>query len=269
MRVSRSRCRSRCPTCATPFAPRTGGSAALPGRAPQAVEAAQGGRSTAFRSRSFTLAPDTAVGLTQHLGLSPRWLDHVPIGGASGVVSAAPRGACRAGGRRRRRRLRRRRHQPRRLLSPDARQLQPVRARRGLSVRLWRTELRSSPSSPRYYMRTLRRDARGLRQALRRPARPMRCRFPHALFKKPLTLEEYMAARPIADPFHLFDCVMPCAGADALPGDERGARAQARPAATRGCCGDHRAAQRLRRRSGAGARRLGASIATISTRRPA
>src|SRR3954451_7107870 len=36
---------------------------------------------------SFTLAPDTAIGLTQHLGLSPRWLDHVPFGGASGVVA--------------------------------------------------------------------------------------------------------------------------------------------------------------------------------------
>jgi acetyl-CoA acetyltransferase len=37
-----------------------------------------------------------------------------------------------------------------------------------------------------------------------------------ALFKKPLTLDEYMAARPIAEPLHLFDCVMPCAGADAF-----------------------------------------------------
>src|SRR6516164_1863262 len=36
---------------------------------------------------SFTLAPDTAVGLTQHLGVSPRWLDHIPMGGASGVVA--------------------------------------------------------------------------------------------------------------------------------------------------------------------------------------
>jgi acetyl-CoA acetyltransferase len=27
-------------------------------------------------------------------------------------------------------------------------------------------------------------------------------------------MEEYLAARPIADPLHLFDCVMPCAGAD-------------------------------------------------------
>src|SRR5204863_9762169 len=39
-------------------------------------------------------------------------------------------------------------------------------------------------------------------------------KFEHALFKKPLTLEEYLAARSIADPLHLFDCVMPCAGAE-------------------------------------------------------
>ena len=36
---------------------------------------------------SFSLSPDTAVGLTQHLGLSPRWLDHIPTGGASGVMA--------------------------------------------------------------------------------------------------------------------------------------------------------------------------------------
>src|SRR5439155_24547141 len=36
---------------------------------------------------SFTLAPDSAVGLTQHLGMSPRWLDHIPMGGASAIVS--------------------------------------------------------------------------------------------------------------------------------------------------------------------------------------
>ena len=39
---------------------------------------------------------------------------------------------------------------------------------------------------------------------------------PNAMFKKPLTLDEYMAARPISDPIHLFDCVMPCAGAEAF-----------------------------------------------------
>jgi acetyl-CoA acetyltransferase len=40
-----------------------------------------------FSLASFTAGPDTAIGLTQHFGLSPRWLDHVPLGGASGVVA--------------------------------------------------------------------------------------------------------------------------------------------------------------------------------------
>jgi acetyl-CoA acetyltransferase len=34
--------------------------------------------------------------------------------------------------------------------------------------------------------------------------------------KKKLTLEDYLTARPIADPLRLFDCVMPCAGAEAF-----------------------------------------------------
>jgi acetyl-CoA acetyltransferase len=37
---------------------------------------------------------------------------------------------------------------------------------------------------------------------------------PLALFKKPLVLDEYLDARLIADPLRLFDCVMPCAGAE-------------------------------------------------------
>jgi acetyl-CoA acetyltransferase len=39
---------------------------------------------------------------------------------------------------------------------------------------------------------------------------------PHALMKQKLTLDAYLAARPIADPIHLFDCTMPCAGAEAF-----------------------------------------------------
>ena len=34
---------------------------------------------------SFTLAPDTAIGLTQHLGITVRWLDYIPLGGACGA----------------------------------------------------------------------------------------------------------------------------------------------------------------------------------------
>ena len=37
---------------------------------------------------------------------------------------------------------------------------------------------------------------------------------PNALFKKPLTLDEYLDARVIAEPLYLFDCVMPCAGGE-------------------------------------------------------
>ncbi len=40
--------------------------------------------------------------------------------------------------------------------------------------------------------------------------------IPFAMMKKKLTLDEYMTARPISDPLHLFDCVMPCAGAEAF-----------------------------------------------------
>ncbi len=36
---------------------------------------------------SFSLAPDTAIGLTQHFGLSPRFIDYLPMGGASGILA--------------------------------------------------------------------------------------------------------------------------------------------------------------------------------------
>jgi len=39
---------------------------------------------------------------------------------------------------------------------------------------------------------------------------------PLALLRKPLTLDEYLSARPIAAPLRLYDCVMPCAGAEAF-----------------------------------------------------
>jgi acetyl-CoA acetyltransferase len=39
-------------------------------------------------------------------------------------------------------------------------------------------------------------------------------RNPLALLRGELTLADYLAARPIAEPHHLFDCVMPGAGAD-------------------------------------------------------
>jgi acetyl-CoA acetyltransferase len=41
-------------------------------------------------------------------------------------------------------------------------------------------------------------------------------RNPNSLFKKRLTMEDYLNAKPIADPLRLYDCVMPCVGGDAI-----------------------------------------------------
>jgi len=161
---------------------------------------------------SFTLTPDTAVGLTQHLGVSPRWLDHIPMGGASGVV--ALRRAARA------------------VQSGDAEIVACIAADTN-HVDSFRQMLGSFSQFARdavypygaggpnasfafltaHYMRTYgatREDFGKLCVAQRDNA----LKFPHALFKKPLTLDDYMRARPITEPLHLFDCVMPCAGAD-------------------------------------------------------
>jgi acetyl-CoA acetyltransferase len=163
---------------------------------------------------SFTLAPDTAVGVTQHLGLSLRWLDHIPMGGAAGMV--ALRRALRA------------------VQSGDATVVACVAADTN-HVDSFRATLGSFSQFARdavypygaggpnasfalltsYYMRAFgarREDFGKLCVAQRSNA----LSFPHALLKKPLTLEEYLNARPVAEPLRLFDCVMPCAGAEAF-----------------------------------------------------
>ena len=50
--------------------------------------------------------------------------------------------------------------------------------------------------------------------------------FPGALLGTPLTLEEYLAARPISEPLRLYDCVMRCCGAEGflVMSEERAAR---------------------------------------------
>ncbi len=163
---------------------------------------------------SFSLVPDTAVGVTQHLGLSPRWLDHVPTGGASGVMCL--RRAARA------------------VQSGDADIVACVAADTN-HVDSFRQTLGAFSDFARdatypygsggpnsvfamitaHYMRKFgarREDFGRIAVAQRQNA----LRNPNALFKKPLTLDQYMTARPIADPLHLFDCVMPCAGAEAF-----------------------------------------------------
>lgn len=163
---------------------------------------------------SFTLAPDTAVGLTEHFGLSPRWLEWIPTGGASGVM--AIRRAARA------------------IQAGDAEVIACIagdtnnaESFKGILENF--SEFSTTAVLPygglgpngvfamimRGYM-----EATGTARAdIGRVAVMQRtngAQNPLALLKKEITLEEYLNARPIAEPVHLLDCVMPCAGADGL-----------------------------------------------------
>jgi acetyl-CoA acetyltransferase len=163
---------------------------------------------------SFSLTPDTAVGVTQHLGLSPRWLDHIPTGGASGVM--ALRRASRA------------------VQSGDADIVLCVAADTN-HVDSFRNMLGSFSHFSRdatypygaggpnsmfafitdHYMRTYgatREDFGKIAVDQRTNA----LKNPNALFKRPLSIDEYLQAKAISSPIHLFDCVMPCAGAEAF-----------------------------------------------------
>jgi acetyl-CoA acetyltransferase len=163
---------------------------------------------------SFTLAPDTAIGVTQHFGLAPRWLDHIPLGGASGIV--ALRRAARA--------VQAGDAQVVACIAGDTNHVDSFRLTLANFSQFARDAVypygAGGPNASfafltAYYMRTYgatRQDFGKLCVAQRANA----LRFPHALFKKPLTIEEYLSARPIAEPLHLFDCVMPCAGGEAF-----------------------------------------------------
>ena len=161
---------------------------------------------------SFQLVPDTAVGVTQHLGVSPRWLDHIPMGGACGVVALrraaravqcgdADLVACLAG---------------------DTNHVDTFRKMLGSFSQYAQDAVypygSGGPNAnfaflTAHYMReygATREDFGKLCVAQRQNA----LANPHALFKKPLTIDEYLNARVITEPLHLFDCVMPCAGGE-------------------------------------------------------
>jgi len=165
-----------------------------------------------FCVSSFTLFPDTAVGLTQHLGLCPRWLDHIPMGGAGGVVAlrraarAVQAGdadivACVAGDTN---------HIDsfRNILSSFSRFAQDASYPYGFGGPNANFALLTDRYMQDYG--ATREDFGKICVAQRENA----LKNPNALMKKPLTLAQYLDARPIADPIALFDCVMPCAGSE-------------------------------------------------------
>jgi acetyl-CoA acetyltransferase len=173
---------------------------------------------------SFTLPPDSVVSLTEHFDLPVRWIEQIPLGGASGVV--ALRRAARA------------------IQCGDARIVACIGAdtnpKGAFGAMIARFSNFSADAAYPYgaagpngvfaliadaYMSRFGapREAFGhIAVSQRENARS----FPHALLRDPLTMGDYLTARRVAEPYRLFDCVMPCAGAEgflAMPVD----RAQA------------------------------------------
>jgi acetyl-CoA acetyltransferase len=162
---------------------------------------------------SFTLAPDSPISLVENLGLRLRWLEQVSVGGASGVV--ALRKAARA------------------IQSGDAEIVACIggdTANPQSFARLVSNFSQFSnaavypygaagPNAPfslitQHYM-----DMHGATRAdfgqIAVSQRYNANHYPGALFSnKTLSINEYLDARKIAGPLHLYDCVMPCAGAD-------------------------------------------------------
>lgn len=163
---------------------------------------------------SFSLQPDTAVGVTQHLGLQPRWLDHIPTGGASAVM--ALRRAARA--------VQAGDADVVACVAADTNHVDSFRQMLGGFSDFSRDATYPYGSGGPNAMFAFITAAYMARTGATREdfgrvcvdQRTNALAHGSTFFKKPLTLDEYLAARPIAEPIHLFDCVMPCAGAEAF-----------------------------------------------------
>ncbi len=161
---------------------------------------------------SFTLAPDSVASMTEYLDISPRWLEQIPMGGASGPV--ATKRAARA------------------VQSGDAEVVACIggdTASADTFVNLVERFSRFSTDAvypygaggpntvfamiTRHYMEQYgaqREDFGRICIAQRENA----LAAGRAMFNTPLSMKDYLGARPICDPLRLYDCVMPVAGAD-------------------------------------------------------
>lgn len=161
---------------------------------------------------SMALPPDNVTTLAEHFGIEARWLQQGMFGGASGICCML--------------------HAARAIQAGDAAAVAIVGADTFSVEAHLGTERNAGQRdymapwgygsangvfalATRLYMAahgTTREDFGRLAVAQRENA----TLNPNAIFRKPLTLEHYMAGRVIADPIHLFDCVYPCAGGDAI-----------------------------------------------------
>lgn len=163
---------------------------------------------------SFTLGPDHAVDLSVKCGLRLRWLMEDTNGGASGINMLQ--------------------HAARAIQCGDAENivivagdrmtgdvLQGISAEYNQATRDYVTPTGMVGPNPMFSLLTQRHmGAHGLTRAdygrLVVAQRRWASKNSGAVYRTPLTIHEYLDARPIAPPIHLFDCVPPVTGADAV-----------------------------------------------------
>jgi len=162
---------------------------------------------------SFSLGVDSVVSLTQHFSLSPRWIEQADMGGVSGLV--ALRRAARA------------------VQAGEAEVIACIggdgAAHRSFeqtaaNFSSWSIDAAfpygaGGPNAV-FSLITARymADFGATREDFARICLDQRYNANHyaqaLLGHKTLSLDDYLSARPIAGPVHLFDCVMPCAGGE-------------------------------------------------------
>ena len=162
---------------------------------------------------SFSLGADSAITVTQHLQITPRWIENAPYGGASGVM--AMRRAARA------------------IQCGDAEIVACIggdgAAHRSFEYTAANFSNFTIDASFPYgaggpntafsmITRNYMEQYGATREDFARISLDQRYNANHyapaLLGHKQLTLEQYLNARPIVGPLHLFDCVMPCAGGE-------------------------------------------------------
>ncbi|MEX2645970.1 MAG: thiolase family protein [Gaiellaceae bacterium] len=163
---------------------------------------------------SFQLAPDNVVTVAEQLGATLRWAWQGAHGGASGVVSVIQAAEAITLGRAR-------------VVVCAAADAFTTSSHNAM-VNVFNTGMRDHLApygfggtngifamverEHRERFGTTREQLGKIAVTQRRYAQ----RNPNALLRGPLSIEDYLNARVIADPVRLFDCVLPCAGADAV-----------------------------------------------------
>jgi len=163
---------------------------------------------------SFSLAPDTAIDLAWRLGLSLRWLLQDTNGGSSAMnmLGHALRGVETGAA------------SPILVVAGDATGLggyAKIAANYNIATREHLAPLgHGGPNSVYALVTTRQMNKYGLRKSdyghLAIAQRAWAAKNPFAVYRTPLTMEEYLSAPMVADPLTRYDCVPVVAGAQAI-----------------------------------------------------